>query len=130
MQGDGISVWENWGPLLGSKPRWEVRLEIQVRNDLRKQAKMVKQKDHGICGKGIEKKTWEKIALQLVEKNPKVLAKEGRLKGKTIETKQDIPKQRKKILSTTGRAWHKYMPITRHQRNRTISDENMATEKV
>ena len=30
--------------------------------------------------------------------------KEISTKGKTIQTKQDIPKQRKKILSTIGRA--------------------------
>ena len=33
--------------------------------------------------------------------------KEISTKDKTIHTKQDIPKQRKKILSTTGRAWQK-----------------------
>ena len=47
-------------------------------------------------------------------------------KGKTIQTKQDILKQRKKI----GRAWHKDIPTTRCQRNQTILDENMATEKA
>ena len=31
-----------------SKPGWEVRLETQIKN-LRKQAKMIKQKDPGIC---------------------------------------------------------------------------------
>ena len=51
-------------------------------------------------------------------------------KGKTIQTKQDIPKQRKKILSTIGRAWHKNIPTIRRQRNRKILDENMATEKA
>ena len=39
-----------------SKPGSEVRLEIQIKN-LRKQAKMVKKKDPGICGKRIEKTT-------------------------------------------------------------------------
>ena len=42
--------------------------------------------------------------------------KEISTKGKTIHTKQDIPKQRKKISSTSGRAWHKNIPTTRHQR--------------
>ena len=48
----------------------------------------------------------EKITVQLEGINQKVLAKEGRLeistKGKTIQTKQNIQKQRKKILLTTG----------------------------
>ena len=56
----------------------------------------------------MELKTREKITVQLEEINRKVLAKEGRLKistkGETIQTKPDIPKQRKKILSTIGRA--------------------------
>ena len=56
--------------------------------------------------------------------------KEISTKGKTIKTKHDIPKQHKKILSTIGRAWHKNIPSTRRQRNRTILDENMATEKA
>ena len=42
-----------------SKPGWEVRLETQIKN-LRKQAKIVKQKDPGICGKRMEKTTREK----------------------------------------------------------------------
>ena len=62
-----------------SKPGWDIRLEIQIKN-LRKQAKMVKQKDPGICGNGIQKRTREKITVQLEEINQKVLAKEGRLK--------------------------------------------------
>ena len=55
--------------------------------------------------------------------------KEISTKGKTIQTKLDIPKQRKKILSTIGRTWHKNIPTTRRQRNRIILDENMATDK-
>ena len=42
-----------------SKPGWEVRLETQIKN-LRKQAKMVKQKDPEICGERMEKTTREK----------------------------------------------------------------------
>ena len=66
---------------------------------------MIKQKkDAGICGnRKDETSNTRKITVQLEEINQKVLAKEGRLKGKTIQTKQDIPKQLKKILSTTGR---------------------------
>ena len=51
-------------------------------------------------------------------------------KGKTIQTKQDIPKQRKKILPTTGRAWHKNILTTGHQRDQMFLDENMATKKA
>ena len=52
----------------------------------------------------MQKTTREKKTVQLEEINQKVLAKEGRLKeistkGKIIQTNQDIPKQRKKILS-------------------------------
>ena len=53
-----------------SKLGWEVRLETQIKN-LRKQAKMVKQKDPGICGKRMEKTTREKIIVQLEEINQK-----------------------------------------------------------
>ena len=62
-----------------SKSGWEIRQETQIKN-LRKQAKMVKQKDPGMCGKEMEKTTREKITVQLDEINQKVLAKEGRLK--------------------------------------------------
>ena len=62
-----------------SKPRWEVRLETQIKN-LRKQAKMVKQKDPRTYGKRMEKRTREKITVKLEEINQKILAKEGRLK--------------------------------------------------
>ena len=86
-----------------SKPVWKIRLETQIKN-LRKQAKMVKKKDPGISGNRMQKTTREKITVQLKEINQK----EGRLeistKDKTIPTKQDIPKQRKKILSSTGKA--------------------------
>ena len=56
--------------------------------------------------------------------------KEISTKGKTIQTKQDFPKPRKKILSTIGREWHENIPTTGCQRNRTILDENMATNKT
>ena len=36
--------------------------------------------------------------------------KEISIKGKRIQIKQDIPKQRKKILLTTGRRWHENIP--------------------
>ena len=50
------------------------------KKNLRKQAKMVKQKDPGIYGNRMQNTTREKIAIQLEEINQKVLAKEGRLK--------------------------------------------------
>ena len=70
---------------------------------------MVKQKDPEICGKRMEKTTREKITVQHKEINQKVLAKRREIKeistkAKTIQTKQNIPKQRKKIPPTTGRA--------------------------
>ena len=34
-------------------------------------------------------------------------------KGKTIQTKQNIPKQRKKILPTSRGRWHKDIPTTK-----------------
>ena len=48
------------------------------KKNLRKQAKMVKQKDPEICGKRMQKTAREKITVQLEEINQKVLAKEGR----------------------------------------------------
>ena len=53
-------------------------------------------KDAGIYWK--KRKSNTKITIKLQEINQKVL-----VKGQTIHTKQDIPKQRKEILSTTGR---------------------------
>ena len=50
-------------------------------------------------------------------------------KGKTTQTKQDISKQPKKILSTNGRKWHENIPATWGRRNRTILDWNMATKR-
>ena len=70
-----------------SKQGWAVRLETQIKN-LRKQAKMVKQKDPGICGKRMEKTTQEKMTVQLEEINQKILAKEGRLKRYRQRVKQ------------------------------------------
>ena len=49
-----------------------------------------------------EKATSEKITIQLQEINQKVLVTE-RLKTYRQRLKQDIPKQRKKILLNTGR---------------------------
>ena len=49
---------------------------------------MVKQKDPGICGKRMEKTTREKITVQFEERETKEIS----TKGKTIQTKQGIPK--------------------------------------
>ena len=63
-----------------SKPGWEFRLQTQIKN-LRKQAKIIKQKkDAGIIRNRKKKTTQEKLTIQLEEINQKVLAKEGRLK--------------------------------------------------
>ena len=48
--------------------------------------------------------------------------KEISTKGKTIQTKQNFPKQRKKILSTIGREWHENMPTAGRKRNRMNLD--------
>ena len=60
---------------------------------------MVKQKDPGICGKRMEKTTRGNKPEAPGERRD---TKEISTKGKTIQTKQDILKQRKKILSTMG----------------------------
>ena len=71
-----------------SKPEWEFRLETQIKN-LRKQAKMIKQKENaGIIRNRQEKTTLEKLKIQLEEINQKVLAKEGRLKRYRERVKQ------------------------------------------
>ena len=44
-------------------------------------------------------------------------AKEISTKGKTIQTKQDIPKQRKKILSTIWRELHENITTTIYKSN-------------
>ena len=54
--------------------------------------------------------------------------KEISTKGKTMQIKPDIPKQRKKIQSKTGR-WHEKLPTNRYKRNRTILGKNMVTKK-
>ena len=62
-----------------SKPGWEIRLETKIRN-LQQQAKMIKKrKNAGTCDTK-EKAIQIKLTIQLKEINPKVLAKEGRLK--------------------------------------------------
>ena len=70
-----------------SKPGWEFRLETQIKN-LRKQAKIIKQKrDAGII-RNRKEKTLEKFTIKLEEINQKVLAKERRLKRYLERIKQ------------------------------------------
>ena len=70
-----------------SKPAWEFRLETQIRN-LRKQAKMIKQKKDAGISRNRKKTTQQKLKKQLEEINQKVLAKEGRLKRFRERVKQ------------------------------------------
>ena len=109
-----------------SKQGWEIRLEMQIKY-LWEQVKIIKQKkDAGICWKSREKATREKNSTTRGNK-PKSTGERRKpkkisIKGKTIQKKQDIPKQRKKISSTTVRRWHKNIPATGCKRNRTILD--------
>ena len=82
------------------KPGWEIRLESQIKKTTKTR---IMKRGAEISGGRKEQATWGKITVQLEEINQKVLAKEGRLRDKIIQTKQDIPKQRKEILSTIGR---------------------------
>ena len=118
-------------PQKARRIKQKTRIENSTGNtdkNLRKQAKMIKQrKDAGTCKDKKKKATQEKITIKLEEINLKFLAKEGRLKRyrqrvTKMQIKQDIPKQRKKILSTSGRRWHENIPTTRCNRNRTILD--------
>ena len=102
-------------------------------NELGKQARMIKQKERRWKKRGGGQAIQGKTKVQLEEINQKVLAK-GRLKRyrqrvKQYRKKKGFPKQRKKILSTTGREWHENIPTTACERNRTILDKNMATKK-
>ena len=115
-----------------SKPGWEVQLDTQIKN-LRKQAKMVRQKDPGICWKRMEKTTREKITVKLEEINQKILAKEGRLKRYRQRIKQysqnrTFQNNERKFHQQLGGHDTKNLPTTRRQRNRTILDENIATK--
>ena len=88
-----------------SKPGWEFRLETQIKN-LRKLAKMLKQKDPGICGKRMEKTTRENITVELEVINQKVLAKERRLK----RYRQRVKKYRqKRTLQNNKRKYYQQL---------------------
>ena len=111
-----------------SKPGWEIWLETQIKKNLRKQAKMMKQReDAGIHRNKKEKATQEKITIQHEEINQKVLVKEGRLKRYQQRIKQYrqnriFQNNERKILSKTGRRWHGNIPTTRCKRNQRILD--------
>ena len=100
-----------------SKPGWEIRLETQIKN-LRKQARRIRKLEEGT---GSMRKNNSTTWGNKPESNgQRRKTKEISTKGKTIQTKQDIPKQRKKILSTIGRGWHENIPTPGYKRNRTI----------
>ena len=81
-----------------SKPGWEIQLETLIRN-LLQQAKMIRQRKNTVtCGDKKEKATKVKITIQLEETNQKATGERRKIKkvsrqDKTIQTKQDIPKQ-------------------------------------
>ena len=110
-------VWERIGILSKikkkkSKPAREIRLETQIKY-LRKQAKMIKQrKNAGTSRNKKEMATQEKNNSTTWGNKPENTGdgrnlKEISTKGKTIQTKAEIPRQRKKILPTSERRWHK-----------------------
>ena len=109
-----------------SKPGWGVRLAMQIKKSTicKIRPKMIKQtKDAGICRNKKEKAT-QKNNSTTWENEPECSSerrktKEISAKGKTIQTKQDIPKQRKKILSTIG----KFM-TQKHTNNKTPEKPN------
>ena len=113
---------------------WEIQLETQIKKNLRKQAKMIKQrKDAGICWNQKEKgntkynnTTWGNKPERAGERRK---IKEISTKGKTIQIMQDIPKQQTKIISMNGRGWYENIPTPGCKRNRSILDWNMATKK-
>ena len=89
-----------------SKQGWEIWLETQMKN-LRKQAKIVKQKDHGICGNRIQRTKREKNNCTTWGNKPESSGerreiKEILTKCKTIQTKQDIPKNEKIFYQQLG----------------------------
>ena len=45
-----------------------------------------------------------------------------------IQTKQDFPKQRKKILPTSRRRMDEDIPVTGCERSQKILEQNMGTE--
>ena len=50
--------------------------------------------------------------------------------GKTIQTKKDIPKQRKKIQTAVWGRWYEDIPTTGFKGSKTILVQNMATKRT
>ena len=92
-----------------SKPGGKMRLETQIKKSNENRQKTIKQRENAeTCWDKKKKATQEKITIQLEEIYQKVLVKEGRLKkistrSKVIQIKLNIPKQRKKTLTSWGR---------------------------
>ena len=112
------------------KPGWEIRLETQIKTtktsqNNKNERRWNKQKKGQVTQENINT-TWGDKPESAGERRK---IKEISKKGKTIQTKQCFPNQRKKILSRIWRRWHDHIPTTGCKRNRTILDENMATKK-
>ncbi len=95
---------------------------------------MIKQrKEDGIRRNKKEKSTQEKNNTTWGNKpgstGERRKTKEISTKNKTIQTKQDIPKQPKEILSTIEMRWHENIPTTECKRNWKILNYNKATKK-
>ena len=71
-----------------------------------------------------------KRKIKLEETKQKILAKEGRIKrnrDRIQHTKQDVPKQRKKILRTSRGRMSEVIPTTGRERGKKIYEQNMGT---
>ena len=111
-----------------SKPGWEIRLELQIGKQ-RQQAKIQKQ-NIKIYSDEEEKARQLKRKVQLDETNHKVLAtKKIPRQDQTIQTKQDIPKQLKKILPTSIEVMGEDISPIRCERGKMIFEQNMETER-
>ena len=86
-----------------------------------------------ICLNQARKASQLERKIQLKELNMKILTKKGRLKiyrDKTKKySKQDIPKQRKTILSASRRKMGENIPTTGCERSKKIWEQNMGTER-
>ena len=79
-----------------------------IKKNLRKQAKMVKQEDPGICGKRMKKTTRENMIEQLEEINQNVLPKEWRVK----KYRQRIKKYRQnRVFQNNERKYSKQLGV-------------------
>ena len=105
-----ISLWENWDPLKKHEEKIKTRRGNSTRNtdkNLRKQAKMIKQRKNAETCRDKKEKTKIKIQLEKIKNNNTTWGnkaesidkrrkiKEILTKGRTLQTKQDIPKTTK-----------------------------------